>query len=400
MYWLAAACVILTGCGRVGFGEIAAADGDVDAEGDGGGPASTAVEVTPPTFSTMSPTFVDITGGSLVVPPSPGQQWLLLVSASLRSTSLDYAGPEVRYLVDGVERGIGGTESVVANLPGPWQHFYLFDGGGAPTTIQFQARDTLAATTVISDLRAVAVPLPAATAPEYVAFDGPTSVNEPVAAPVHTFALDIEQDGDYVFLLLANQTEAPGSSDIETQWFDPDGVAWASTLQNPRGAWQSSLLMRRRMLDAGTHNIEVHAQSGAMASIAYARVLALRVDGFAGRFAFVATDVDDVTASATPDVASTLDLNLPQSSKYIALGTVRVDDDCANSMLAVRRAQFAFDDIMTSIAHVPGNCASETTYGFVALRSEPPVTFAATYSSGNGMNVEHEESALLVVGLP
>ena len=118
-------------------------------------------------------------------------RWLLLVSATLSSTALHFAGPEVRYLVDGIERGIGGTETVLAATAGPWQHFYVFDGSTAPTTIQFQARDQMAMTTTVGDLRAFVVPLPGDTDALYAAVDGPVQATSMTSVPIATLTVKL-----------------------------------------------------------------------------------------------------------------------------------------------------------------------------------------------------------------
>ena len=92
--------IFLIGCGRIGF----------DSGGDGPalmpiGPTETNVD----RFTTTSSTFVEVPGSTVTLPPSPGTRWLILVNASLLSSTFKEIGVEARYLVDGVERGIGGT---------------------------------------------------------------------------------------------------------------------------------------------------------------------------------------------------------------------------------------------------------------------------------------------------
>ncbi|MBA3453369.1 MAG: hypothetical protein H0T42_09790 [Deltaproteobacteria bacterium] len=105
--------VALIGCGRLDF----------DPTGDARtGDAATAIEplaIEPARFSTTSPTFVEIPGASLTLPPSPGITWLVLVSGALQSSSFAEIGVEARYLIDGIERGLGGTQAIVTDRPGP-----------------------------------------------------------------------------------------------------------------------------------------------------------------------------------------------------------------------------------------------------------------------------------------
>ncbi len=79
-------------------------------------------------------------------------------------------------VTDGVQRGLGGTESIATGQPGPWQSLYMFDGGAGPMTISFQVRDGLAQTTTLDHLSAVVVPLAPEADPLYHSVDNITSV--------------------------------------------------------------------------------------------------------------------------------------------------------------------------------------------------------------------------------
>ena len=150
------------GC-RWGFGAALGDDEPADAR-NGDVPIDvppgtiTTFEVAPPAFSTSSTAFVDIPGGTFEIPPSPGTTWLLVTAATLAQPTLTAFGAEARYLVSGVEQGMGGTQGMGA---GPWQHFYVFPGMDVPQTVAYQLRDTGGQMASIDHLRIVAMPLPA-----------------------------------------------------------------------------------------------------------------------------------------------------------------------------------------------------------------------------------------------
>lgn len=389
-----AAALALSGCGRLGFDAVPS-----DASDEMAG-AIAAIEIVPPRFETSSPTFVDVPGGLLTIPPSPGQTWLLAVSATLESSSGIYDAPEARYLVDGIERGMGGTEAVVPGRPGPWQHFFVLTGTNLPIEIVVQARDALAATTALDELRVAAIPLPAAADPLYASSDAIFPVTAQVLTTAAQLVVTPQAPGEYVFLLLVNATEGPSTSDIDFQWFDPAGVSWLSNVKITRGAWQSFLVTRRAVL-TGTATIELRASTGgAMAQVQYARVLGLRVDGLGAALAHAHVDQQIVAASATPALANELRPAVAAAPHYLVLGTARLEDDCANVQLADRGAHYAVDGFVQATGHVAGNCAYETTYGFVDVVDSAPSVVSLSVSSGNAQNVEHEESSLIVLGVP
>jgi hypothetical protein len=397
---LAACWLAVLGCGRFSFDdrsdamETGVLDGSPDAM-----VAITSYTVTPPTFVTTSTSYVEVPDSRLVVPPSPNQAWLLLVSGSLESSSFDYSAPEARYLVDGVERGRGGTESVEAGHPGPWQHFYLFEGTELPRTITFELRDNLGAATTLERLRAVLVPVPADANPVFEKIDPPTMVTTPAFTPVVQLTLGTTTPGEYLVLLLANTTEAPTTSDVDTQWLDPQGIPWNRSFKNPRGAWQSQLIVRRATLPA---TVTFQASSGAQSTVEYVRAVGLRIAGLTSFDESTSTAVQ-MTSVTTPLTVNSLTPQTPASADhYLVFGTLRVDDECGNAQLAARGVDFVVDGIIHTGEHIAGNCAAEMTYGYVGLHDTRPSLLSASISSPHGLGdtVIHDESTLFVVGVP
>jgi len=406
MHRLAAPLLVaVAGCGRLSFDSIASSrDGGGDAIADVSPDALDLIHpyvVAPDPFSTTSASFVTIPDAMLTVPASPGQQWLLLVNGTLVSSSLADTGAEAQYLVNGIVRGAGGTESVDVTRPGPWQHFYVFEGGTTETSITFQIRDTQGATTTLDHLRAFAVPIPATAEAKYVANDGPIDVTSGTLADLVQLSPDTSA-GEYLVLLLYNASEAPGSSDIDTVWLDPSGtMQWSPSFQNPRQANQSHLIARVAMLTGPTSFRLQAASGGPMSTVSYVRVFALRVAGLPG----FAAKYDQTTAPTTMIGETVVNTLVPPPSSvpgpYLTLGTLRVDDDCANAMLAARGVRFEVNGTpLVAGQHLSGNCAAELTYGFIGLGENRPNQIRASINSGNGQNVIYRESTLFTFAVP
>ena len=378
--------LVLIGCGRIGFDE------------QSGGPPVLPVETDVPGFTTTSSTFVEVPGSTVTLPPSPGTRWLILVSGSLLSASFKEIGVEARYLIDGIERGIGGTQANQLDRPGPWQHFCLHEGTDTPAQITVELRDGTGAAAVIEDLRIVAVPLPAGAEGLYAAADPEQVVMTPTFEPLVTLTVNPTTPGEYVFLLLANTSDAPSRSDIHTQWRAPDGQYWTSDLHMPRSAWQSHLFVRRTTLGAGPASLvfEVNA-TGSQARFSYVRALALRVDGFPSFEV-----AQDATLRSTTSSASTVTNRLDPiggARQFLYLAAVLMRADCTNTSPADRGIHLSIDGNTESFRHVTENCSYETTYGAAHLLPRRPAQLEVGFSSGNAEIVVYQESSLLLIGL-
>lgn len=359
--------------------------------------AITTREIAAPNFTTSSAMFVDIPDATLNIPPSDGTRWLLLVNAYLGSTSLAFDGPEARYQLNGIERGIGGTESVEVGKPGPWQHFLVFDGTTESQRITFQLRDGAGGATTISHLHAVAIPIPTSADMQYLASDALAMVDT-MEKPVASLSLNPATTDDYLVFLLANASESPGSADITISWYDENDVALDTTLKNPRGSRQSMLEIRRIAPTPPTETFTLEAVTADVlgAEVTYARALALRVAGLPS-FA-ESTSTGYASTPSGPIEVNVLTAQVPLASKYVVFGSMRIDDNCA-PVVATRGAHYNLDGAETIVAHLSGNCALDTQYGYLDLVTTRPTRFAAGISSGTGEIVEHRESTLFVMGV-
>lgn len=377
---------MLAGCGRFGFGE-----GPDAAEADTRPQAATLAS-----FVTAGATFAPAPV-TLTIPPSPGTRWLVLVSAGLESSFFTEVTVEARYLVDGVEAGVGGTQNSAPGRAGPWQHFAVVDGSDGAQEITFELRDVQGGTSTMSGLEVNALPLPAGA--RYRAGDTPLAITaETVGAPAVDFPLGA-LDGDYAFLLLANMSDAPRESDVYIAWTGPAGEPWVTEIQQPREPLQSVLLIERATF-TGDATIRLGAwATPATATIAYPRVLALPLAELAG-FAYQQSPNTMSTTLATPTFVNEIQPTIPEAVHYQYIATARVEENCTGMPDAERGVHFVMGDDERIYQHATDNCAYETTYGMNRLFTSLPSRFAVGVSSGNGYDVVHRTSTQLLLALP
>lgn len=382
---LAACALVLAGCGRFGF--------DGDPRADAPAAPQTAMLAS---FVTSGATYVPMPV-TLTIPPSPGARWLVLVSAALESTIYGGVTVEARYLVDGVEAGIGGTQNSAPARPGPWQHFAVVDGTESERTITFELREAQGGTATIHDLEVSAFPLPAGA--RFASEDALLSVTaEVTGSRAYTLSLGA-LDGDYAFLLLANLSDAPRLSDVYIGWTGPSGEPWLMNVHQPREPMQSVLLIERASY-TGDATLELLSwATPGPATIGYVRALALPLAELPG-FAYERSDATLETTLATPMIASELVAELPAASTYQYIATALVEEDCTNTPDAERGVHFVMGGDERTYRHVTDNCASESTYGVNRVFTSLPSRFAIGVSSGNGYGVLHRNSAHLVLALP
>ena len=352
-------------------------------------------------FSTTSTEFVDIPGGTLTIPVSPGSTWLLQTSAAISSTNIEPVTVEARYLVDGIERGIGGTQNSVPDRPGPWEHFYVLLGSTVEQHLVYQLRDASGGTAKIEQLHAIAVRLPPGAAPHYQSSDDAQLVTATTLGPQVTFSLG-PLSGRYVVFLLVNASDRPAQNDCYVQWRGPSGEILLQQLQQPREPWQSMFAVRVLELDTpdATLTLDARAGIGGPAQVRNVRAFAMRADAFE-TFAFDHTMA--MIDAVSPDV-SIGPVVTPgpggAASAYLYVASTVGKEDCVATIDTERRYHFIVDDDDTTIAHVTDNCAYWTTYGVTRLLDHKPTQLALGVSSGNAQQVWMSHPAILLLGLP
>lgn len=299
---------------------------------------------------------------------------------------------EARYLIDGLERGLGASEVSAVDHPGPWQHMFVADGTAMPQQLSFQLREAQGGMATLSDLSVVAVPMNA-TDIAYASNDAAMDVTSLTRVPLAPLSLGALQ-GDYIFMLLANESDLPDMSDVYVEWAGPNNEVWLADTQQPREPWQSVFAMQRATV-AGSNIVVTlfgHGGSGT-GRVQYARVAAVRADAFAS----VAFAVDETTQTVTTTPIETLSVNpVAGASQYLFVGSVRLDEPCTITTDADRIITFS---IGAPTNHRTDNCAYQTSYGVAGLASQPPSRLSATVVSGNASPIDYYSSQLFVAGL-
>jgi hypothetical protein len=395
------AALVAGACGRSGFGEQVDSGAQADAR-DGAMTGDTppgihAIDVTVSSFTATATSYLPVS--SLVIPPSPGQTWLVLFSASIETSSLAEIGVEIHYTIGGIERGVGGTQSSAIDRPGPWQHLDVVTGGDTAMPIAIEVRDLMAGKITVRDLHVVAVPMPAAADPLFVADDPVRMISSTTFQPASTFTLPVSGPGDYFVLAVVNASDAPTESDVYVQWNDPITGLHLSDTQQPRTSWQAMFAMWRDHVTAGPLVIKLESKvGGGMSQLEYARVFAMRTDAFATA-QFATSPAEVMTTGTAPVPAADLQ-PVTSGSSFLYVSTMRMAEDCVG-MFADRVAHFTVDgnDLLTTDHRAP-NCATQATYGTAQLLLAPPSHLTTSVSSGNGLNVYGDEAAILLLDVP
>lgn len=355
----------------------------------------------PPAFTTSSKTFVDVPQGDLTVPLSPGLDWLVLFSGRLSSTSVQSFNVEVRYLVDGIERGIGGVQ-VFSSSWGPWQHFMVLSGKAAPQKIQLQLRDG-AGTGTAQDLRVVAFPVPPGADLHHAEQDATRLVPDGEA---HRMGFTPSAAGSYLVLALVNAEDTNGG-DV-TLWFTgPDGSKWPPLpFTNGRRSWQS--FFAARVVDLTptpqTVGLEVNTYASGTnddSQIANARFVALRVGAFPAVYS--AEDAAQHVTSGTAEVKSpTLSLPLNAAAgRYLVIQSAAVSATPATT-LSERVVRFLLNGAeLLSVQLETDHTGFRPSFGVFTLASlDPEDVLENAYSSPTGDPVDAVESVIHLVRLP
>ena len=247
--------------------------------------------------------------------------WVLLLSARLASESTQPASQEVRYLVDGVERGLGQSrvDGTGEGEGGPWQHFDLLPPESRRVSIEFRSLRAVDLAT-IEDLRVVAFAVPPGADPVFFEHEEVQTVTQPNATQriyqsIAALDIDPRAAGDYLIMLTLLASEAPGVASVGVRAVAPGAELWPVEgmvprphLANPLDEWQSFMLVRSLHSDgsAVTVDLQVDGSGTEGSTVRYVRALALRQDAFAQ--VKIATALEEQTI-ATDTVVGELDVS-------------------------------------------------------------------------------------------
>ena len=346
-------------------------------------------------FETTSTDFVPVPGSELSIIARTGETWLVLFSGRIGSRSTREPSQNfVSYTIDGVERGIGTSQSGVAGSLGPWQHLDWFEGTNAPVDIALRLRTGTSDTAYLADVSIVAFRVPDAAGFASARTDNAQLVTNAAYTPVATLTFTPEIAGDYLILGVVNGQESPGQSDIFVRFRTPTGGLWYDGLQNPRGTMQSHFVAHRITLDAAPQTFETVAlgsSSGSGSTVRFARLVAMRIDGFD-------TVTSDEKAEQTSSTASTIAHVTTTPSEverpHIVVQTTAAVYPCGRPDTIAITPGFVIDGVTTSaFDHAPGTCAYRATYGDVRLRTTAdPIDASITLTPNAAANTTREAS--------
>ena len=240
-------------------------------------------------LSTTDPSFTS--ADELVfTPDDTGDVWLVFVTGTMRSSSTAEVAAEMRYTVNGTERGLWGHPFNGAGAPNG-AGFLLFDritGTVAEQTVAVEYRSA-DGTSYVDDLRVVAMKLPADADFQFAeSLATGTTTGSDVAVLEHTWTPS--GAGNYIVLGGMSHREAPGNLTSQA-WVElagdslhpdaPSGVHHS----NARDAWNPMAAVFRANLAASsqTINLRFTSSNGGVQTSGhrYRRVMAFREDAFA-----------------------------------------------------------------------------------------------------------------------
>jgi hypothetical protein len=377
------ALLLLTACGRIGF--------DASASGSSGVDASTGTMLVE-SFATTSFDFEQIPGATVTIPASQGK-WLMLCSATLQSDSLAETGAEIKYTVDGIDQGIGGTRTSALGRPGPFQHFVVIDGKPAPQRIVFHLRDASGTEARVEQLRAYAIRIPWPSA-QYVAADEINTVGWTSYLPHIEFT--VGTPGEWLMFGLANTRDAPTNNTMFSQWVGA-GVPAAREYQMPSATWQSQLTIWRQVItNDNVMALHTYVSGTGGSEIRYVRIFGVKVSDLALDYSSAPAIVTTTTEMMVQQLVPTI-----SAGQYLQVSTIRADRTCdGNPVPPIREFSFGGEGVSASIiSHVVDDCAYESSYGTVELLSERPARLTTTIRSGNGRPVRGSDAVIVLIGL-
>lgn len=370
-------------CGRVGFEgnvEGGASDGAVDdgASLDGGTRPHVATSSVA-AFDTTSPAFVDVPGGLSFVAAAPSEQWVLFFSAHLGGSNDSTPDTELRYFVNGIERGIGQSNAMDGTWS-PWVHFDFLTGvvGEVQVTMQARAVETFPAR--IADLRVVALRLPSGADAQFSELTAPVM-------PVGTFAeahrLDVvpAASDSYLLMALVVGTEEPSAGVLKVRLRDPLGAYWPERpFTNDRRAYQSMFLARIVPLGGATASfaIELSGNATLPSTARDIRMLAFRTGVLAGLYS-TSTLPTHTTDSPTPVVSAELNVPAPPEPRWhLSIQSFAVTQSVTG--LADRAVSFGHPAGEITFTQRIDNDQQCPTFGrFELVRAEAAATYRNAY---------------------
>lgn len=345
--------------------------------------------------STSNTAWTDVPGATLsFTPKSSTEEWLVFVSADIRSSSTAEDRARFRYDINGAPAGETGVQQgTTSTLPiDPYNiyfHFTRITGVTSQQTVKFQFQASSGATAYTRNVRILCIRLDSASL-EYSEVNGDTPITG--SQTLATLQFTPSSSGDYIVAYCTLVSELPTGGGAET-WLDydsgtslhPDPWTTPNTrrVHTDRDQFEPHALFSKFGLDTSQHAFRVQAQlraAGETSTARDVRIAAFRVDAFD----LLESDEDTAVSSTTGantvrSVVNTLDPG--EQRDYLVLagihtissgtssresGGIEIDDVFVNRKGDQRLSYATIARIASHHAFIKTSSTSfkvETTYG-------------------------------------
>jgi hypothetical protein len=332
-----------------------------------------------------------IPGTTIELPAAPSGDWLLLVSARLSADrSALPNGAELRYLVGGVERGIGSVASSV-DATGESAPFAHFDVVPAETPISVQLRNSSSGTVWARDVSIVALPIESA-----VLDFRSTAAHAFVAVPGALETTTITAPGRVLVLAAASMISTPATGTVHLtiagSSAPPDDFPGAVTAARP-----SIFLARAPTLPASATTIELRiAPSPPSTNVWHTRLLVLDVDALGSFEAAESFAPRSFTTFASSTVVS-LDVDDPAGTALHDFVYIESVEAFGND---VRELELAVGDTdRVEFHHTLGPASAALTYSRFDAASVSGAQRLSIGAAAPGMPLTTQEAVIYAIGL-
>jgi len=246
--------------------------------------------------STTNTAWTDVPGASITFTPSSlTEQWLILVTADIRSSSTSENRARFRYNINGASKGETGVQQgTTSTFPitpyNVYFHFSRITGVAFQQTVKFQFQASLGSTAYANNIHILCIRLDPADL-KYTEVNGDTFITG--SQTLATLQFTPPSSGDYIISYCALVSELPtGPGGAET-WLDYDsGInlypdAWSTPntrrIHSDRSQFEPHGLFTKVNLNMTSHTFRVQAQlrtAGETSTARDVRIAAFRVDAF------------------------------------------------------------------------------------------------------------------------
>mgnify|MGYP005831204779 CR=1 FL=1 len=313
--------------------------------------------------TTTNTAWTDVSGASAsFTPRALTEEWLILVTADIRSSSTSENRARFRYTINGAPRGETGvqqgTTSTTPIVPyNVYFHFSKITGVTSQQTVTFQFQASSGSTAYARNIHILCIRLDEAGL-EYVEINGDTSITSTAAQTLATLQFTPPSSGDYIVAYCALVSELPSGPGGAETWLDYDigtniyPIAWSAPntrrIHSDRSQFEPHGLFTKINLNATQHALRVQARlrtAGETSTARDIRIAAFRVDAFD----LLEFDEDIAVSSTTVanTVRSVVNVTSPsEQSDYLILAGIHT---ISSGTLSRESGGIEIDDVSVQI---------------------------------------------------